>query len=151
MKHSPRLIILITKQILANLRRMKSYQLSFLMTYACMLVLSHFTHVWLFATLWTVAHQAPLFLGFSRQEYWSGLPGPPQGIFPTQGLNSCLLCLLHWQAGSLPLVLSINKNKVKRFINVEIKEHMSIQPLGQKRNQKGNLKNYLKTNKNGNI
>ena len=37
-------------------------------------VLSHFSHVQLFATPWTVAHQAPLSLGFSRQEYWSGLP-----------------------------------------------------------------------------
>ena len=37
-------------------------------------VLSHFSHVWLFATLWTVAHQTPLSMGFSRQEYWSGLP-----------------------------------------------------------------------------
>ena len=32
------------------------------------------------ATLWTVAHQAPLCMGFSRQEYWSGLPCPPPGI-----------------------------------------------------------------------
>ena len=39
----------------------------------------------LFAILWTAAHQAPLFMGFSRQEHWSGLPCPPQGIFPTQG------------------------------------------------------------------
>ena len=36
-------------------------------------VLSHFSHVQLFATLWTVAHQAPLSMGFSWQEYWSGL------------------------------------------------------------------------------
>ena len=35
-----------------------------------------------FVTLWTVAHQAPLFLGFSRQEYWSGLPCPPPGDLP---------------------------------------------------------------------
>ena len=32
------------------------------------------SHIWLFATPWTVAHQAPLSMGFSRQEYWSGLP-----------------------------------------------------------------------------
>ena len=38
-------------------------------------------------TPWTVAHQAPLSMGFSRQEYWSGLPFLLQGIFPTQGLN----------------------------------------------------------------
>ena len=40
--------------------------------HACML--SRFSHVWLYATLWTAAHQAPLSTGFSRQEYWSGLP-----------------------------------------------------------------------------
>ena len=37
-------------------------------------VLSHFSRVRFFATLWTVAHQAPLSMGFSRQEYWSELP-----------------------------------------------------------------------------
>ena len=45
---------------------------------------------WLFSTPWTVA-QAPLFMGFSRWEYLSGLPCPPPGIFPTQGLNPGLL------------------------------------------------------------
>ena len=45
------------------------------------------SRVRLFATQWTVAHQAPLFMGFCRQEYWSGLPSPSQGIFPTQGSN----------------------------------------------------------------
>ena len=39
-------------------------------------MLSHFSHVQLFVILWTVAHQAPLSMGFSRQEYWSGLPFP---------------------------------------------------------------------------
>ena len=48
---------------------------------------------------WTVASQAPLSMGFSRQEYWSG-HFLLQGIFSTQGSNPCLL---HWQAGSLPL------------------------------------------------
>ena len=37
-------------------------------------LLSHFSHVQLFATPWTTARQAPLSMGFSRQEYWSGLP-----------------------------------------------------------------------------
>ena len=40
---------------------------------------SCFSHVWLFENPWTVAHQAPLFMGFSRQEYWSGLPCPLLG------------------------------------------------------------------------
>ena len=45
-------------------------------------MLSHFSRVRLFATLWTVTHQAPLSMGFSRQEYWSGLPCPPPGDLP---------------------------------------------------------------------
>ena len=43
--------------------------------------------VWLFATLWTVAHQAPLSMGFSRQEYWSGLPFPSPGDLPNPGIE----------------------------------------------------------------
>ena len=45
-------------------------------------VLSHLSHFQLFMTLWTVACQAPLSMGFSRQEYWSGLPCPPPGDLP---------------------------------------------------------------------
>ena len=41
-----------------------------------LLLLSHFSHVWLLATPWTVAYQAPPSMGFSRQEYWSGVPLP---------------------------------------------------------------------------
>ena len=56
---------------------------------ACML--SCFSHVWLFATLCkklaTVAHQDPLSMGFSRQEYWSGLPFPPPGDLPNPGIE----------------------------------------------------------------
>ena len=50
-------------------------------------MLNHFSCVQLFATLWTVAHQAPLFMGFSRQEYWSGLPFPPLGYLPNPGIE----------------------------------------------------------------
>ena len=54
--------------------------------------------------LWrTVTHQAPLSMGFSRQEYWSGLPFPPPRTFLIQESNPCLLYLLHWQAHFLPL------------------------------------------------
>ena len=42
-------------------------------------------------------------MGFPRQEYWSGLPFPPPGDLPDPGSNSSLVCLLHWQADSLPL------------------------------------------------
>ena len=49
---------------------------------SCACVLSCFSHVRLFGALWTVACQAPLSMGFSRQEYWSELPFPPPGCFP---------------------------------------------------------------------
>ena len=48
---------------------------------ACMCV-QLISCVWLFEIPWTVAHQAPLSMGFSRQEYWSGLPCPPPGDLP---------------------------------------------------------------------
>ena len=67
-------------------------------------VLSHFSRVRLFATLCTVACQASLSMGFSRQEYWSGLPFSPPGDLPNPGIEQHLLVLLHWQVGSLPLV-----------------------------------------------
>ena len=70
----------------------------------CVCALSRFSRVRLFATLWTIARQAPLSLGSSRQGHWTGLPRPPQGIFQTPGLNLCLLRPLPWQAGSLTLV-----------------------------------------------
>ena len=53
---------------------------------SCML--SHFSCVRLFATLWTEAHQTPLSKGFSGQEYWSGLLFPPPGNLPDPGIGS---------------------------------------------------------------
>ena len=53
---------------------------------ACML-----SHVQLFATLWTVAHQAPLSMGLSRQEYWSGVPFPSPGDLPNPGMEPASL------------------------------------------------------------
>ena len=66
-------------------------------------VLSHFRHVQLFATLWTVAHQAPLAMGFSRQEYWSGLPCPPSGDLPDPGIEPASLMSPTLAGGFLPL------------------------------------------------
>ena len=48
------------------------------------------SHVWLFETPWTAAHQAPQPVGFSRQEYWSGVPSPSP-ICNADELKSCLL------------------------------------------------------------
>ena len=57
-----------------------------------LLLLSHFSRVWLCVTLWTAAHQAPLSLGFSRQEYWNGLPfpSPMHACIHAKSLQSCL-------------------------------------------------------------
>ena len=54
-------------------------------------VLNNFSRVRLFVSLWTVACQDPLSMGFSRQEYRSGFPRPPPGDLPAQGLNLLLL------------------------------------------------------------
>ena len=88
---------------------------------ACMLI--HFGRVRLLATLWTVTHQAPLSMGFSRQEYWSGLPCPPPRDLPQprQESNPCASCG-SWTAGgffttgplgkSCPVVLHHRKRQV---------------------------------------
>ena len=57
------------------------------------------SHVWLFVTPWIVAFQAPLSMGFSRQEYWSGLPGPSLGDHLNPGIEPWSPALL---ADSLP-------------------------------------------------
>ena len=82
-------------------------------TAVCML--SHFSLVWLSATLWTVARQALRSMGFSRQEYWNGCHSLLQGIFPTQGSNPGLLhcrqILYHLShQGSPPVVINIFLN-----------------------------------------
>ena len=58
---------------------------------ACMCVLSCFSPVQLCATLWTVAHQAPLSMGFSKQKYWSRLPCSPRGSLPDPEIESLSL------------------------------------------------------------
>ena len=60
---------------------------------------SHFSCVQLFAIPWTVAHQVPLSIGFSRQEYWSGLLCPPLGDLPNPETEPVSLCLLHLAGG----------------------------------------------------
>ena len=68
---------------------------------------SSFPFVWIFATPWTVAQQAPLSMGFPRQEYWSGLPCPPPGDLPNPGLMLCrqiLYILSHQGSPSSPLM-----------------------------------------------
>ena len=89
----------------------KTQQMLRWMKDACML--SHFSCVGLFATPWAVPCQAPLSMGFSRQEDWSGLPFPPPGdlLNPEIELTFTSLSLLHWQMGSLPLAPPGKPNK----------------------------------------
>ena len=61
-------------------------------------------HAWLFAAPWTIPGQAPRPWNFLGKNTGVGYQFLLQGIFPTQGLNPHLLCLLPWQADSLPLV-----------------------------------------------
>ena len=67
-----------------------------------------------------IAHQTPLSMEFSRQEYWNGFQFLLQVIFPTQGLNLSLLHLLHCQEDSLPLAPPGN------FVYLEI---ISLSPM----------------------
>ena len=68
-----------------------------LIKYMC--VKSLFVSISLWHYIWTVAHQAPLSMGFSRQEYWSGLPRPPPGDLPNPGIEPISLA----SPASLPL------------------------------------------------
>ena len=73
--------------------------------YVCVCVCESISHVWLFATPWTVAHQAPLSMEFSRQEYWSGLPFPS----PTKMYSYFLFCSLFLYFNYLS---SVNEKRV---------------------------------------
>ena len=64
-------------------------------------------------TPWTVAQQAPLSIGFSRQEYWSGLPFPPLGHLPDPGIKPRSPAL---QAGSLPTELQRKWLRIRLYI-----------------------------------
>ena len=83
-----------------------------------------------FMTPWTVSHQAPLFMEFSEQEYCSGLPFPS---IPAKGSHPHLLCLLHWQAVSLPaeppghpcIFFFVNSNQISCPVRMDIVENES--------------------------
>ena len=82
-------------------------------SYVCAQSLSH---AWLFAMLWTVAHQAPLSMGFPKQEYWSGLPFPSPGNLPNPGIKPNTPA----SAGRVYTVPSGNLNVKKKKKKIEI-------------------------------
>ena len=83
------------------------------------------SHVRLFATPWTIAHQAPLFMGFSRQEYWSGLPFPSPGDLLNPGIKPGSPTL---QADFLP---SVSPGKPRKDIS-----YFQIRSLEKKETRK---------------
>ena len=84
------------------------------------------SHVWLFVTPWDVAHQAPLSMGFSRQQYWSALPFPFPGDLPdpeNPGLLDCRRMLYHLSHQGSPAAL-----KVSTIDHLHLPFHLLISP-----------------------
>ena len=110
---------------------------------ACML--NCFSHIWLFATPWTVACQAPLSVAFSRQEYWSGFPCPPPGDLPNPGNESAdlgspalsdrffTICAT-WETLNISLLLS-RFSCVQLCVTPETAAHQASPSLGFSRQE----------------
>ena len=110
-------------------------------TPTCML--SHFSTVWLFVTPWTVACQAPLSVGFSRKEYWSGWPFPSPGDLPHPGAEPTSLTSLPLAGGlfttSATSVHGIRTCQGPEFIWVRCPHHQGPAFLWQCRPQSRRL------------
>ena len=101
------------------------------LTMCCVLcaVLSHFSCVLLSAAPWTVDRWASLSMGLFS---WSGLSCPPPGDLPDLGVEPASLCLLHWQADSLPLAPSgrpcschdLGSNTCQTYSSISINPHL---------------------------
>ena len=100
-------------------------------------MLSHYRCVWLFAALWTIAHQAPLSMGLSRQEYWSGLPFPSPGDLPDPGIEPEFLTSAaladrsfttsaSWKALHIGMLKDVNSNQYKGNCSFEYEAILEI-------------------------
>ena len=97
-------------------------------------MLSNFSLVQLSATLWTIAWQAPLSMGFSRQGYQSGLPCPPPGNLPNPGIElrspHCRQILYHLSRQGIPQTILTNDNSKSHLYStskrMEILMHATI-------------------------
>ena len=114
----------------AELFKQQFERINFLVCYVekiCLCIISQhdqLRHMRLFATTWTVAHQAPLSMGFSRQEHWSGVPLPSPGDLPDPGIKPRSFAL---QADCLPseyrcvyLIQEIDKIYVYIYIQTHL-------------------------------
>ena len=89
--------------------------------FTCAYMLSRFSHAQLIATLWTVAHQASLSMGFSRQEYWSAFPCPPSGDLPDPGIEPVSLVSPALAAGFFHIRATLEAQKVVvQFSSVQL-------------------------------
>ena len=107
----------------------------------CVCVLSPISHVRLFATLQTVSCQAPLFMGLSRQEYYSGWPFPSPGDLPDPGVEPESLTSPAWQAGSLPLVPPGKPGSPVSFMANPSHLNVLAPEEGQTRNESASARN----------
>ena len=85
-------------------------------------MLSRISRVQLFATPWTVARQVPLSMGFSKQEYWSGLPCPPPGDPPDLGIeprSHYVSCLGMW----------VPRDPTKDNLHIHHQQHAELGPI----------------------
>ena len=121
-----------------------------------------FSHVWLFVTPWTVTYQAPLSMGFSRQEYWSGLPFPSPGNLSNPGIelmSSCIVgrrfyCLRHQGSQYICTywLLAIGKNEILPLLTIWMKlQGIMLNEMSDRETQIHKLYLYVESKKQINI
>ena len=122
------------------LKKLKSYKdahllISRMKTWFILIKCWSLSHVWLFATLWTVAHQAALSMGFSRQEYWSGLPFPSPGdlFWPRdQTQVSCIAGRFFTLWATREAFIFISKEQLKKQIIPHLGNELQESKPGEK-------------------
>ena len=130
--------LLLLPSICPSIRVFSNESVLHIRWYMLLLLLSRFSCVRFCVTPQMAAHLAPPSLGFSRQEYRSGLPFPPPGNPPTQGSNSSLLWLLHWQVDSSPqsqLLLLSHFSHVQPHVTPQMAAHLAPPSLGFSRQE----------------
>ena len=103
--------------------------------------MSYCSYVQLFATLWTVAHETPLSMGFSREEYWNGLPFPSPGDLPDAGIEPISLLSPALAGG----IFTTRATQAKTYITEKKKKRVIVVGRGQKGGNTPYLPTYTHT------